>query len=226
MQGRGKETLVVLDFDGFLLDSYQLLRITFEQFGLDVGDVERFRHRRKFLKYIGGGREFLRNMVRYTLPKKRKVREALTEVYQEQGRIYEAFVPLLNNLIDDTRIHAGIISRNFTHSPGKTIRRVMQNSGVDDSLLDFVIPVAAGVKKDAILEGMKSSRYRTCVFGADEIGDYSAATAAEFDRIYMACYGFDKRERLINKGKIPYSDIYDTPQSIAAVMSELLNTID
>jgi hypothetical protein len=70
-----KRILTVLDFDGFLVDSYQLMKTTFIEFGLDLGDVERFRHRRKFLKYMGGGKEFLGNLVSYTLPKKQKIRK-------------------------------------------------------------------------------------------------------------------------------------------------------
>jgi phosphoglycolate phosphatase len=54
-----KETLVVFDFDGLLIDSYSLLKNTFKQFGLNIGDQERFKNRRKFLKYIGGGKEFI-----------------------------------------------------------------------------------------------------------------------------------------------------------------------
>ena len=53
--------LVVLDFDGLLINSYALLRDTMASFGLDVGDQERFRNRRKFLKYLGGGRELMHN---------------------------------------------------------------------------------------------------------------------------------------------------------------------
>ena len=48
-----KDRLIVLDFDGFLVNSYRLLQIAFENFGLDIGDEHRFQHRRKFLKYIG-----------------------------------------------------------------------------------------------------------------------------------------------------------------------------
>ena len=217
---------MALDFDGFLVNSYILMRIAFAEFGLDVGDEERFRNRRKFLKYIGGGKEFLRNMVRYTLPKKKQVRQVLTEVYQAQGRIYPEFVPILNNLIQDPRFHVGIISRNFTHAPGRTIRTVLKNSGVDEAQLDFLIPVAAGVKKNAVLEGMKSSRYRLSLFGGDEIGDYSAAFAAGYDDIIMASYGFDRKERLVNAGKIPLKNIFDTPAELVIKIRQSLELGD
>ena len=217
-----KDTLVVLDFDGFLINSYKLLQITFEQFGLNIGDEDRFRHRRKFLKYLGGGKEFVRNLVAYSLPKKKRIREVLTEIYQEQGKIYKEFVPLVNTMLDTPNLHVGIISRNFTRTPGKTIRKVLQNSNVDEAQLDFLIPIDVGVKKDTVLEGMKSTRYRQCLFGADEISDFKAATQTGYDTILMASYGFDKRERLLKEGEVPAEIIYDTPQKLVTTVNSIL----
>lgn len=209
-----KELLVVLDFDGFLINSYALLQLAFEQFGLDIGDEERFKHRRKFLKYIGGGKELLGNLVSYSLPKKKKIRRVLTEIYTESGRIHEEFVYLINQMIDDPQVHIGIISRNFTHNPGTTIRTVLKNSEIDEHALDFVIPIPAGAKKHDVLEAMQSSRYRQSFFGADEIGDYRSAQETGYDSIVMASYGFDNRERLIKVGEIPSHLIFDTPSEI------------
>ena len=222
MNSLQKDKLIVLDFDGFLINSYKLMKLAFEEFGLDVGDEERFRNRRKFLKYIGGGKEFLLNLVKYTLPKKKKIRQVLTEVYQAEGRIYPEFVSLLNEMIEAPCLHVGIISRNFTHKPGRTIRTVLNNSGVDEARLDFLIPVAAGVKKNAVLEGMKSSRYRLSLFGGDEIGDYSAAIEAGYNDIIMSSYGFDRKERLITAGKIPVENIYDTPEELVTKIRQSL----
>ena len=64
-----KRLLLVLDFDGFLINSYAIIRDTMQTYGLDVGDEERFKNRRKFLKYFGGGKELLSNLVGITLPK-------------------------------------------------------------------------------------------------------------------------------------------------------------
>ena len=210
-----KDTLIVLDFDGFLINSYKLLQITFEHFGLDIGDEDRFKHRRKFLKYLGGGKEFLRNLVHYSLPKKKKIRRVLTDIYQERGYIYPEFVPLLNRMIAAPDLHVGVISRNFTHNPGLTIRAVLRNSGVEEKELDFVIPVDVGVKKHAVLEAMRSSRYLECLFGADEVGDFRAATETGYDSIIMAGYGFDNRKRLEAEGQVPPETIFDTPQQLA-----------
>ena len=211
----GKEMLMVLDFDGFLVNSYRLLHTTFEVFGLDIGDEDRFKHRRKFLKYLGGGKEFLNNLVSYSLPKKKKIRETLTEIYREEGNIYPEFIDFINTMIADPKVHIGIISRNFTLNPGLTIRQVLMNSKVEEADLDFIIPLDTGVKKVAVLEGMRSSRYRECIFGGDEIGDYRAAIDTGYDSIIMASYGFDDRIRLVETGGIPPGNICDSPDETA-----------
>lgn len=217
-----KNTLVVFDFDGFLINSYELLKHTFAQFGLDVGDEERFTHRRKFLKYLGGGKEFLGNLVSYTLPKKKKIRAALTELYMQDGHIYSEFSSLINRMIADPSIHVGIVSRNYTYTPGPTIRKVLRNSAIDEANLDFVIPIPVGVKKHSILEGMNSSRYEKTLFGGDEIGDYKAAHETGYDTIMIGSYGFDNRDRLIKTGNIPERLIYDNQQSIVEAFTDCI----
>ena len=94
------------------------------------GDVDRFKNRRKFLKYLGGGKEFLGNLVKYALPKEKKVRQVLTEQYVEEGRVFKSFVPLINRLIESPAHHVGVVSRNYTLTPGTTIRTTLRNSGV------------------------------------------------------------------------------------------------
>ena len=217
-----KRLLVVLDFDGLLVDSYALIRAAFADFDLDVGDARRFRDRRKFLKYLGGGREILPNLVRVALPRKRRIRAALTAHYRTSGRLFEPFVPYLNAMIAAPRVHVGIVSRNFTINPGMTIRQVLINSGIDEANLDFIIPISAGVKKHATLEGMNSSRYKKTLFGGDEIGDYKAALETGYDKIMIGSYGFDNRQRLVKTGKIPEELIYDTQSSIVQAFEKSL----
>lgn len=211
----GKDRLIVLDFDGLLINSYQLLQSTFETFGLDIGDEDRFRQRRKFLKYLGGGKEFLYNLVSCSLPKKKKIREILTEIYMHRGCIFPVFTPLINAMIEDEKMHVGIISRNFTLNPGSTIRTVLCNSNVAEADLDFIIPLDIGVKKAAVLEGMRASRYVQCIFCGDEIGDYRAAMETGYDAIIMSSYGFDDRVRLVESGSVPPGLICDSPEELA-----------
>ncbi len=141
-----RRLLLVFDFDGLLVNSYALIRDTMAAFGLDVGDEARFKNRRKFLKYFGGGKEVVNNLVSFALPKTRKLRNALTECYRAKGEIYPAFNALLNEAIANPAIHCGILSRNYTLEPGPTMRAVLRRSGVQESELDFVIPIPVGVK--------------------------------------------------------------------------------
>ena len=217
-----KETLVVLDFDGLLINSYELLNITFSQFGLDVGDKGRFQNRRKFLKYIGGGKELIGNLVNLSLPKKKLIREKLTETYCKVGQIYPEFTDLINDMTDNPGIHVGIVSRNFTHHPGNTIRHVLRNSKINETALDFVIPISVGAKKINILEAMKSSAYKSSIFAADEIRDYEAANQTGYDTILMASYGFDTKQRLIEKGRISEKVIYESPAKLAKKLNKIL----
>jgi phosphoglycolate phosphatase-like HAD superfamily hydrolase len=216
-----KRLLLVFDFDGVLLNSYALLAHTMAAFGLDVGDEERFRNRRKFLKYLGGGKELLNNLVGISLPKTRKLRERLTECYVERGRIYPEFVPLLNEAIANPVVHCGVVSRNFTLTPGPTIRTVLNRSGVDEAELDFVIPVPIGVKKIDILAGMRSTRYYESILCADEISDHHAALAAGYSSL-IGSYGFDAAPRLRERGDVPESCIFDAPAQLAQALAEHL----
>lgn len=212
-----KRLLVVLDFDGLLINSYALLRDTMASFGLDVGDEERFRNRRKFLKYLGGGKELLNNLVGMSLPKTRKLRARLTESYRESGYIYPEFIDVVNHMIAEPGIHCGIVSRNFTLRPGATIRHVLARSGVYEAGLDFVVPVPAGASKLDVLEGMASRRYRESLLCADEIGDYRAACAAGYSSL-MASYGFDADTRLRERGEVPAECLFETPDTLAAAL--------
>lgn len=215
----GKPLLVVLDFDGFLVNSYALLKATFAHFGLDVGDEERFRNRRKFLKYFGGGREVLTHLVNISLPKKKKIRAALTEEFLAHGRVFPEFIPLVNQLIANPQAHVGILSRNYTFNPGPAMRTVLRHHGTDEQELDFVIPIPVGVKKTDVLAAMRCARYRRCLFGGDEIGDYDAAEAAGYIPI-IASYGLDHRARLIDRG-VPARCIFDTPWQLVSHRREL-----
>ena len=216
-----RRALVVLDFDGFLVNSFALLRSTFERFGLDLGDEARFQDRRKFLKYTGGGKEFVFNLVSYSLPRKRAFRLELTEEYEHAGRVYPEFVPLINRLIEDPRIQVGVVSRNFTLQPGLTIRSVLRNSGVLEHDLDFVIPIPIGADKDEVLRGMRSSRHGLCLLGADEIGDFNAAERTGYTSV-IGSYGFDQRKRLISKGGVPESILADDPAAAVELLTKTL----
>lgn len=221
----GKRLLVVLDFDGLLVNSYVLLREAMASFGLDVGDEERFRNRRKFLKYLGGGKELINNLVGMSLPKTGRLRERLTLCYRDSGYVYPEFIDVINRMIASPAVHCGIVSRNFTLRPGKTIRAVLRRSGIDEEQLDFVVPVPVGAKKIEVLEGMLASRYREALLCADEIGDYHAACATGYESL-IGTYGFDGRERLMVRGEIPVASLYDTPADLADALRKRVAAYD
>ena len=217
-----KNKLLVFDFDGLLIDSYSLLKEVFATYGLDLGDENRFKNRRKFLKYVGGGKEFLANLAIFSLPNKKTLRADLTEVYREEGKIFEVFVDHLNTLIQSPTCHVGILSRNFTYESGVTIRKVLENSGVEEKDLDFVVPVSAGTNKRHVLLGMSSKRYDSKIFTGDEISDYKAAQASHYIP-FIASYGFDDRNRLITKGEISEEIIYDSPSNLVLAVESTLS---
>jgi phosphoglycolate phosphatase-like HAD superfamily hydrolase len=221
----GKRLLVVLDFDGLLVNSYALLRDAMASFGLDVGDEDRFRNRRKFLKYLGGGKELLHNLVGMSLPKTRRLRARLTECYREGGYVFPEFIDVVNHMIASPAIHCGIVSRNFTLRPGPTIRTVLARSGIDEAELDFVVPIPVGAKKVEVLEGMQASRYHEALLCADEIGDYHAACSAGYDSL-MGSYGFDARERLLARGEVPSEKLYDSLAELATALRRRVDAYD
>lgn len=212
-----KQWLVVLDFDGFMVNSYEVVRQTMLSFGLDPGDEERFRNRRKFLKYLGGGKEVLGNLVRFPLPSTKRLRRRLTDCYLETALLYPAFTRLLNALIEHPQVHVGVVSRNFALDPGATIRAVMERSGVQEADLDFVIPLPVGVRKGEVLAGMHGGRFQRAILGGDEIGDYRCGEKAGYDCI-IGSYGFDTRRRLLNKGEVPIGNVVDTPEQAARAL--------
>ena len=216
-----RRTLVVFDFDGLLVNSYAVIRDAMARFGLDVGAEERFRNRRKFLKYLGGGKELVPNLVKFALPRKRQLRAALTEEYLNSARVYPEFVSLLNAVIDEPSIQCGILSRNFAVAPGPTIRQVLRYSGVEEEGLDFVIPIPVGARKTEVLAGMRASQAVPALLAADEICDYRAGIAAGY-RCLMATYGFDARHRLLGEGALPPDCLYDTPVAVAQAVAGLL----
>ena len=205
-----KDVLIALDFDGLLINSYKLLKRTFLEYNLDLGEEERFKNRRKFLKYLGGGKEWIPNLVKFTLPKKRHLIENLTEKYREEGVVYKEFIPFLNSCIQNQSTHVGVISRNFTMEPGITIRKVLRNSEIDEKNLDFVIPLPIGASKTDVLKAMNTTRYKIKIYTGDEISDYKAGKASDYS-MYIASYGFDNKERLQHKGGVDDLQIFETP---------------
>ncbi len=94
------------------------LPYAFTEHGMDLGDLERFQRRRKLLKYIGGLREFPKNLrQQFDKASRKKIKQTLTDIYREEAQPYPGMVALLQDLINTPDIRVGIVSRNVTIEP-------------------------------------------------------------------------------------------------------------
>ena len=91
--------------------------------------------------------------------------------------------------------------------------KLMVSAEVSGIVSEVDVHEGQAVKKGDVLEAMKSSRYRLCLFGADEVGDYRAAAETGYESV-MASYGFDSRKRLLEVAKVPDPRIFDSPRTV------------
>ena len=220
------DRLVIFDVDGTLVDSFYAVETAFERHGMDIGDLHRFQRRRKLLKYLGGLREFPKNLRRQLDTKSRKrLKQTLTEIYRSEARLFPAMASLINLLIEAPDIQVGIVSRNVTIEPEETIRLVLERNAIDCSRLDFLACIPLGEEKTATFRtlreqfGVNPSRAYAC---GDEFRDYSAAIAAGMNPLVVS-YGFENYERLVDNFGIPDEIISKTPQELLA---RLCHTLD
>ena len=83
-----KDRLVIFDADGTLIDSFHAVGLAFERHGMDIGDLHRFQRRRKLLKYLGGLREFPKNLRKQLNKESRKqLKQTLTEIYRREAPV-------------------------------------------------------------------------------------------------------------------------------------------
>ena len=81
-----RERLIILDADGTTIDAFGAITKAFAQHGMDIGDLTRFQKRRHLFKYLGGLKEFPRNLQRHMRASKRAaVIATLTEIYREKA---------------------------------------------------------------------------------------------------------------------------------------------
>jgi phosphoglycolate phosphatase len=74
---RNQDHLVIMDADGTLIDAFAAIDKAFSHHGMNIGDLERFQKRRNFFKYIGGLKEFPRNVAKQLGKVSRKNRNRL-----------------------------------------------------------------------------------------------------------------------------------------------------
>lgn len=215
---KNKEKLVIFDADGTLIDAFQAVESAFARHQMTLGDLRRFQKRRKVLKYLGGLREFPKNLrQQFGKQRRKQLIETLTDVYRGEAALYPGMAQLLQALIETPAIRVGIVSRNVTIEPEITLRQLLRRQGVDAARLDFVhcLPL-----RSSKLPQFREIRSRLAVNPArayacgDEHGDYTAAVGAGMHP-FIASYGFDDHDRLRDHFEIPEELISRTPEELA-----------
>lgn len=225
---RSRDRLVIFDADGTLIDAFHVVERAFKQHGMDIGDLERFQRRRKLLKYIGGLREFPKNLrQQFDKGNRKRFKRTLTDVYRDAAQPFPGMVELLQRLIAAPDIRVGIVSRNVTIDPEETLAIVLGRFGIDRAGLDFLrcIPLGNGKAPEfrAIREGCGINPLRAYVCG-DEYRDYTDANTAGMQSI-IASYGFEDHGRLVGDYNVPPELIAGSPPELTFRLCHALDLV-
>jgi phosphoglycolate phosphatase len=220
------DRLVVVDADGTLVDAFSAIDAAFGRHGLDIGDQDRFQKRHHLFKYLGGLREFPGNLARNLRKGTRKaLLNTLTEIYRDEAKLFPGMSELLSELIEAPGIRVAMVTRNVTHEPMLTLRRLFERHSVDIERLDYLRHVPLGETKIACFRhalerfGINPARSYAC---GDEHKDYIAALAAGMHPMIVS-YGFESLARLTGKFEIPNTVIARTPSELCARMRHTLD---
>lgn len=223
---KSRDKLVVFDADGTTIDAFQAIATTFLRHGMDIGDLERFRKRRKLFKYLGGLRELPNNLrQQFGKQSRKKLLATLTEVYRDEARLYPGIAELVSTLMDTPGIRVGLVTRNVTIEPVETLRQLFLRHGIDTAAFDYLACIALGDDKATPIRAARLrfdiNPARAYVCG-DEYRDYAAAIACGMHPL-IASYGFEDAERLIAGFGVPADVVAHSPAELAA---RLLHALD
>lgn len=221
-----RDRLVIFDADGTLVDAFAAVGTAFSRHDMDLGDFERFQKRRKLLKYLGGLREFPKNLRRQFGKQNRKeLLDTLTEVYRQEACLFPGMDALLRRLIAAPDVRVGIVSRNVTYAPEETLRLLLARHDIDAAALDFVncLPLSAekGEQFRTVRRLLDVNPARAYACG-DEHRDYVAAVGAGMHP-FIVSYGFESHARLRDDYAVPEEVMARTPAELAARLSHALD---
>jgi phosphoglycolate phosphatase len=214
---RSKDRLIVIDADGTVIDAFSAIEKAFAHHGMAIGDLERFQKRRNLFKYLGGIKEFPRNLAKQFGKRIRKdLLSTLTEVYRQEAQLYPGMAKLICDLLDTHGVRVGMVTRNVTYEPELTLAHLFARHDLEIGRLDFLHYVPLREEKTPYFKAARESldvnpaRAYAC---GDEHKDYAAALAAGMHP-FIASYGFESFARLTGKFAIPAEVISQDPGSL------------
>jgi phosphoglycolate phosphatase len=214
---KSNERLILFDADGTIIDAFSAIDRTFTTHGMELGDLERFQKRHNLFKYLGGLKEFPKNIKRQLGKQNRKkLLSTLTDVYRVEAKLYPGIAELIRKLLDAKGIKVGLVTRNITTEPELTLRLLLARHGIDLSELDFMAHVPLGQEKAETFKrarrqfGINPARSFAC---GDEHKDFTSAISAGM-HAFMVSYGFEDYSRLTEKFNVPEDVISRTPNEL------------
>jgi len=225
-QYQNSERLVIFDLDGTTIDAFHAIELAFLQHGMDIGDIDRFQKRRKLFKFLGGLREFPTNL-RHQFGKQSRKRllETLTEIYRHEARLYPGIETLLNKLLETPDVRVGLVTRNVTIEPEKTLKSLFSRHNIDIGKFDYFncIPLKENkikyIKQARESFSINPARAFSC---GDEHSDYLAAIGAGIHP-FVVSYGFESETRLTEKFGVPREVISSSPAELVERLTNALN---
>jgi len=215
---RSRNRLIIIDADGTVIDAFSAIETAFARHGMDIGDLDRFQKRRNLFKYLGGLKEFPRNLAKHFGKHGRKdLLASLTDVYREDARLYPGMAELIRDLLAAPDIRVGMVTRNVTHEPEVTLARLFARHDLEIGRLDFLHHIPLRQEKTpyfkAVRERLDINPARAYACG-DEHKDFTAAQASGMHPFIVA-YGFENYVRLTRKFAIPEEIISQTPHAFS-----------
>jgi len=221
---KSDKRLIILDADGTTIDAFSAITSTFSQHGMALGNEDNFQKRHNLFKYMGGFKEFPRNIKKQISHRKRLI-DTLTDVYRDEAQLYPGIASLIQDLIVAPDIIVGIVTRNITNEPLETLGRLFSRHGIDVNQLDFLHHIALKQTKNLAFSelrehyGVNPALSYVC---GDEHRDYNAALVNGMHP-FMVSYGFEDHQRLTSKFDIPEAVIARTPAELCARVSHALH---